>query len=146
MHRNYASGIIRDPIGRVLTVHYQSATAKKLVSVSAECWVANDESPIKALTTELRQCLGIPKLNVFNIKHTRILNMQPSSKHSQPNVFLNVFLLDVVEATRFRFADEVADAIFMPWQQLLSLAKTGAIVLTKYSQRIVDNAHVWSQY
>lgn len=139
MQRNYVCGIVRDQLKRFLVVQYHLANNKRVSSISVENWVSPNESVIKALITEFRQCFGISSINVFNIKNTQVITRVVGTNAQ----FINVFLMDIKEPTTFRLSDDVAEINFMQEDHLLNAINTKIIIPTVYSKCIIDHLHIW---
>lgn len=139
MPRHYVCGIVRDQLKRFLVTQYHLTNGRRISSVSVESWLGERESPIKALTAEFKQCFGIPSIDVFNIRNTKVLT-RVSDVGTQ---FINVFLMDIREPTTFKLLDDVAEINFMQWDHLLNAVNTKAIIPTVYSKCITDRIHTW---
>lgn len=137
MSRNYVCGVIRDPIKRFLTVQFPLAEGRKITSVSAESWVGQYDTPIRALTTEIRLCLGISNLDIFDIKTTRVL----TTFFEDLTKTITVIIMDIREATTFKLGEDVSNILFLPWDHLTNAVNSKQIVPTIYSKCIVDRLY-----
>lgn len=139
MSRNYVCGIIRDPLKRFLVIQYPLAEGRFISSVSAESWIGKYENPITALISELKLCLGISTLDIFDVKATRVL----TTFSNLDTKVINAILIDIRETTPFILGDDVSNTFFMQWDHLLNAVNSHQIVPTTYSKCIVDRLYAW---